>query len=140
MTLFVTAEVKGVVMVPASFDPSDVTIRLMSMRDIYSVTGTEVSAGSWNRHRRFYRDLWPHIFETRPDPEGYFAFENLPSNTMIYLAAESPNLGQTQFMGDKPQRLRSIEFNMEPECVIEGTLTYKETDEPAVGITVLALA
>jgi len=86
----------------------------------------------------YNRPLRTEIFETRPDLEGNFRFNDLPSRSRIYLAAEGHGLGQAQFMSEEPRELRQVSLRLEPEGVIEGTLTYQETGEPAVGVSIFA--
>ncbi len=127
-----SSDVGGVVRVPEGFRPEEVTVRVMGM---YVANNLSIH---FDRNDKRYRHLWPEIFEVNPDPEGNFGFDDLPSGSRIYLAAESLGLGQAQFMSDEPRKLRQIEFDLVAEGSIEGTLTYKDTAEPASGYTLFA--
>ena len=131
-----TAEVTGVITVPEGFASDDVTVRVMTL--MIRSAKVPMQPVMFQRRGPGRRDLWPQLFEVTPDAQGRFAFQDLPSNAMVYLAAEGPGLGQAQFMSDEPRSLSEIAFKMSSQGVIEGTLSYKDTDKRAEGVTLMA--
>jgi hypothetical protein len=92
----------------------------------------------FDRHSEGTADLWPEVFEVNPDAQGDFTILDAPTEGMIYLAAEGPGLGQSQFYTAGVASTDLVSMTMLPEAMIEGTLLYEHTNEPANGITIKA--
>ncbi len=131
------ARVEGTVEVPAGFDPRDVTVRLLSLSRKTDPRQPSFEGASFSRYGET-RSVLSEQFDVQPDGNGRFVFRGLPSMSTIYLAAEGDGLGQAQFMGEEPRRLRDIVLRLDAEAVITGRFTHKETGDPVRGIGLAA--
>ena len=129
-------DLRGSVTVPRGSRPQDVTVRLLGFI-------SSADDGPTFRYSRFKRDVFPELFERRPNADGSFVLPDVPAGGHRYVAANGPGLGEAQWSnvrsaragGDGPPEPR---FEMRPEGVIQGTVTCEGDAKVPQGLTVAA--
>ncbi len=129
IALLRTMQVAGVVIVPEQFDAREVTVSVVRLG------GNEHFI---ERYEGRGRELWPSLFEVRPDLDGQFSITGLPERACVDLVAEAAGLGRRGFASSNPTLLRTVELRLSPEVRIEGSLRYSDTGEAAPGVLLTA--
>ncbi len=119
-------KVAGTVLVPDGFSPTKARVRLL-------YTGSPPFSRLSDR-----RTLFSDHFDAAPNESGEFELPGAPWGATVAVGAEAPGLGQAQFASAEPEALRAIVLEMRAEGVIEGTLAFAESGEPAAGVVLVA--
>lgn len=130
-----SAELRGRVVVPRGFEPTDVAVRMLAF---------DVDRGDNDRTFPYLdvaADVWPERFETRADADGRFVIRDTPARGVRYLAANAPGLGEAQWMDEEGSSKRTPKLVMRREGVLEGRVLHSEAPGDSVeGLTVVAVA
>lgn len=129
--------VSGLVTVPDGFDPTEVTVRVITL----SVrTGPGIGEShSFPRQHEFVglRDALPDVFERTPDKEGRFEFQDVPAGGGFYLVTNADGLAEGQWCTYEGDFSKPVEIALPPEGRLTGTVK-NEKGEPLPGIEVAA--
>ena len=127
--------VEGTVLLPAGFDPRDVSVRALR---VSILNGKSRFGSGFSMSERPHPPLWPELFAATPDDGGRFALNDIPKVGTYNLAATGAGLGEKQFLSRDPEVDSDIEMELVVEGRIAGTLLYSPSGTPASDVAILA--
>ena len=118
--LFPSQTVQGSVSVPPGFDPNQVKVRVQTLHVAF---GESMFA-----YESFPRDnnfpgldiAIPDIMTAQPDPQGKFAFKDVPVRGQLYLVTTADGLGEAQWRNDGQAINGPIRLDLTRESFVAG--------------------